>query len=114
MPTQLVKNIKLIRPAFFLDSLHEFNLDKSQLIEYAELLKERLLCQNETVYRISCEMSKEYRVNSGVFLFLFRHLLAAKKLEIDMTNPINVRNCYFDKLTNRKGGGNRIYVAVGN
>ena len=75
-------NLDWIHPKYHLESTD--SADLVELRRIASTLKEKLLVKNTTVTDITTTLDKEMNLETGTALSLFRHLLARKKVMVDM------------------------------
>ncbi len=99
IPKQLVSNIEDIYIYKDLGDLLEYELKKEKLIKLAQWLKQCVMVEDKPVLDIVTTLGKEFNVNSGVFIYLFKHLLASKQLRIDLHRPIDMRRSLQDKIS---------------
>ncbi|RNB79753.1 heteromeric transposase endonuclease subunit TnsA [Brevibacillus fluminis] len=99
----LIKNIEWVRSATELDVL---DTDADNEVDIMlEVLKERLMRHNSSILRITSSLDDDFKVSKGVFLTLFRHLIARRIIKIDMLNEINLNHSYFGNLEFITGTG---------
>jgi hypothetical protein len=99
IPKQLVDNLKELYTHKVLEDLYEFNLKKEKLIKMSQCLKNSLLKEDKSLLDISISLGNEFGVDSGIFLDLFKYLLASKQLKINLVEPINRRTSLLGKLS---------------
>ncbi|CRK85237.1 TnsA endonuclease C-terminal domain-containing protein [Neobacillus massiliamazoniensis] len=99
IPKQLVDNLQELYTHKELEDLHEFDIKKDQLIIMSQRLKSNLLKEKMSLLDMSIGLGNEFGVESGVFLYLFKHLLASKQLKINLNEPIDKRTSLLGKLS---------------
>ncbi len=109
--TVRAKNIEWIHSAITSDNTNEFSND-----EFADLLDGllyRLVDNQRSIKRIISEFEKDYSLDAGTGLFLFKHLIADKRIILDMDKPININqvgeSICIPEL-NDKGGNNGVKI----
>ncbi|WP_081447358.1 TnsA endonuclease C-terminal domain-containing protein [Bacillus coahuilensis] len=65
----------------------------------SQWLKSRLLKEDKSPLDICIRLGNEFGVDSGVFLYLFKHLLASKQLRINLNEPLDKRTSLLGKLS---------------
>ncbi|BAY35709.1 Tn7-like transposition protein A [Nostoc sp. NIES-2111] len=88
IPTLLVKNVEWIHSSYKLEAAAEINVD--ELNNIANILKSKLQESDSTINKITNCLDKEMNLEIGTSLYIFKHLLANKKIIMDMqTNAIS-------------------------
>ncbi|MEH2229753.1 MAG: TnsA endonuclease C-terminal domain-containing protein [Nostoc sp.] len=82
IPRLLAENVEWIHSAYKLEANSE--MDIAQLHELATILKSRLQEHDTAINRVTTALDKEMNINSGTSLYIFKHLIAAKKIIINM------------------------------
>lgn len=82
IPRLLAENVEWIHSAYKLEANSE--MDIAQLHELATILKSRLQEHDTAINRVTTALDKEMNIKSGTSLYIFKHLIAAKKIIIDM------------------------------
>jgi hypothetical protein len=82
IPRLLAENVEWIHSAYKLEANSE--MDIAQLHELATILKSRLQEQDTAINRVTTALDKEMNIKSGTSLYIFKHLIAAKKIIINM------------------------------
>ncbi|MBC9784294.1 TnsA endonuclease N-terminal domain-containing protein [Heliobacterium chlorum] len=77
----LASNVEWIHPAFWLDGVIELEADEEKRL-LANLVQS-ILRHNGTVQSLVGQLDQEYRMESGTYLALFKHLLARKQIRTD-------------------------------
>lgn len=88
IPKQLVKNIEWVHSSK--NDYEERGLTEKELQLVCGALKDNIIRRNEVVAKILSEFDFEYNYQSGTGLYLFKYLIASKKLTVDMKNEINI------------------------
>ncbi|MDD9267871.1 TnsA endonuclease N-terminal domain-containing protein [Paenibacillus sp. GCM10023248] len=86
-----IRNLLWIRPAFFIENVRGY--DRIQLNRFVEELKEYILTNNLPIRQTTSLFEKNYKTEPGVFMYLFKHLLATKQIRVDLTKPIDFDAC---------------------
>ena len=109
--TVRAKNIEWIHSAITSDNTNGFSND-----EFADLLDGllyRLVDNQRSIKRIISEFEKDYSLDTGTGLFLFKRLIANIRIILDMDKPININqtreSIYIPELSG-KGGNNGVKV----
>ncbi|MBG1266644.1 TnsA endonuclease C-terminal domain-containing protein [Nostoc sp. WHI] len=89
------ENVEWIHSAYRLEANSEMDLD--QLLELANLLKSKLQENDNTINTITAALDKEMNIESGTSLYLFKHLIATKKIIIDMVEA-KISDCPSSKV----------------
>ncbi|WP_051556553.1 heteromeric transposase endonuclease subunit TnsA [Alkalihalobacterium bogoriense] len=88
IPKVFAKNIEYIHSSY---SLHEYGIDIEQQQLYSDVLLHLLIQAGKTqVNEILTHFDREVNVEKGTGLLLFKHLIATKRLMVDMTNAISL------------------------
>lgn len=74
-------NLDWIHPKYHLESTESTNI-----IELCHILTEKLQVKNTTVTNVTTALDKEMNLETGTALSLFRHLVARKKIIVDLFN----------------------------
>ncbi|MEH2062299.1 MAG: TnsA endonuclease C-terminal domain-containing protein [Nostoc sp.] len=82
IPRLLADNVEWIHSAYKLEANSE--MDIAQLHELATILKSRLQEHDIAINRVTTALDKEMNIKSGTSLYIFKHLIAAKKIIINM------------------------------
>lgn len=82
IPIFLVKNIEWIHSSYKLEAIAEINVD--ELHNIANILKSKLQESDSSINTITNCLDKEMNLEVGTSLYLFKHLLANKKIIMDM------------------------------
>ncbi|MDZ8137735.1 MAG: TnsA endonuclease C-terminal domain-containing protein [Nostoc sp. DedQUE04] len=82
IPRLLAENVEWIHSAYKLEANSE--MDIAQLHELATILKCRLQEHDTAINRVTTALDKEMNIKSGTSLYIFKHLIAVKKIIIDM------------------------------
>lgn len=88
IPKQLVKNIEWVHSSK--NDYEERGLTEKEVQLMCGALKDNIIRRNEVVAKILSEFDFEYNYQSGTGLYLFKYLIASKKLTVDMKNEINI------------------------
>lgn len=106
IPIFRAKNIEWVHSARY--AYAEAGLTESDLTELGEAFLHRLSQSAESIRKTALEFDKDYGLDPGTGMFLFRHLIAVKRIKVNMDEPIDL-NCpaYSVEITDvaaRKGG----------
>ena len=82
IPTILASNIDWVYSAYRLEATVELTI--AELRDIAKILKHRLHQAHLSINRITANLDAEMNLEPGISLYLFRHLVARKEIEIDM------------------------------
>lgn len=82
IPMNLVKNVEWVHSSYKLEANAEMDVD--ELCEVANILKFKLQENDSTINRITNALDKDMNLETGTSLYLFRHLIANKKIIMDM------------------------------
>lgn len=82
VPLNLVKNVEWVHSSYKLEANAEINID--ELSEIANILKSKLQESDSTINRITSALDKDMNLETGTSLYLFKHLIANKKIIMDM------------------------------
>ena len=82
IPRVLADNIDWVHSLYNLESSE--NLDIKQINALLEILKLKLSERQGTINQITTALDKETNVETGTFLYLFKYLVARKKVIVDM------------------------------
>jgi len=103
------KNIEWVHSAMSVDSNNEFS--KAELDDLIDGLLYRTVDNKQSIKKIILEYEKDYSLDAGTGLLLFKHLVAHKRIILDMDKPVNLNQT--GKLINipeisDKGGNNGV------
>lgn len=82
IPRLLAENVEWIHPAYKLEANSE--MDIAQLHELGTILKSKLQEHDTAINRVTTALDKEMNIKSGTSLYIFKHLIAAKQIIINM------------------------------
>jgi len=105
IPVVKAKNIEWIHSARY--AYADAGLTESDLAELVEAFLLRLSQSSESIRKTALLFDKDYVLAPGTGMFLFRHLLAVKRINVNMDEPIDLnRPAYSVDITDaaRKGG----------
>ncbi|WP_422448978.1 TnsA endonuclease C-terminal domain-containing protein [Thermoanaerobacterium sp. DL9XJH110] len=106
IPVIKAKNIEWIHSARY--AYADTGLSEGDLAELAEAFLFRLSQSSESIRKTALLFDKDYALAPGTGMFLFRHLLAVKRIKVNMDEPIDLnRPAYSVDITDataRKGG----------
>jgi len=106
IPVIKAKNIEWIHSARY--AYADAGLSEGDLAELVEAFLLRLSQSSESIRKTALLFDKDYVLTTGTSLFLFRHLLAVKRIKVNMDEPIDLnRPAYSVDITDataRKGG----------
>jgi hypothetical protein len=74
-------------------SLHftdERGLEKEEMIYLCDVLLEKMTESSQTIRKITADFDKEYKLQTGTGLFIFKHLIATKRIKLDMNKEIKL------------------------
>ncbi|ODM26915.1 transposase [Clostridium sp. Bc-iso-3] len=105
------KNIEWIHSAMTSDGYNGFSRE-----EFDDLLNGllyRLIDNQQNIRKIISEFEKDYFLDAGAGLLLFKHLIAGKKIALDMDKPINLNESgYSLRLPETSGKGGHEVVKI--
>ncbi|MGB9833044.1 MAG: TnsA endonuclease C-terminal domain-containing protein [Caldisericum exile] len=106
IPVVKAKNIEWIHSARY--AYADAGLSESDLAELVEAFLLRLSQSSESIRKTALLFDKDYVLAPGTGMFLFRHLLAVKRIKVNMDEPIDLNRPAFSvditDATARKGG----------
>lgn len=106
IPVTRAKNIEWIHSARY--AYADAGLSEGDLAELVEAFLLRLSQSSESIRKTALVFDKDYVLAPGTGMFLFRHLLAVKRIKVNMDEPIDLnRPAYSVDITDataRKGG----------
>jgi hypothetical protein len=106
IPVIKAKNIEWIHSARY--AYADAGLSEGDLAELVEAFLLRLSQSSESIRKTALVFDKDYVLVPGTGMFLFRHLLAVKRIKVNMDEPIDLnRPAYSVDITDataRKGG----------
>lgn len=82
IPKQLAENVEWIHTAYKLEESSDINVE--ELRNIAAILKSKLQESDVSINWITTALDKDMNIESGTSLYLFRHLIARKKIILDM------------------------------
>lgn len=82
------KNIEWIHSAMTSDDCN--GLSKDDFDELLDALLYRLIDNQQNIREIISRFEKDYSLDAGAGLLLFKHLIAGKRIALDMDKPINL------------------------
>jgi len=82
------KNIEWIHSAMTSDDCN--GLSRDEFDDLLDGLLYRLIDNQQNIREIISEFEKDYSLDAGVGLLLFKHLIAGKRIALDMDKPINL------------------------
>lgn len=82
------KNIEWIHSAMTSDDCN--GLSREEFDDLLNGLLYRLIDNQQNIRKIISEFEKDYSLDAGAGLLLFKHLIAGKKIALDMDKPINL------------------------
>ncbi|MDZ8238661.1 MAG: TnsA endonuclease C-terminal domain-containing protein [Nostoc sp. ChiQUE01a] len=91
----LAKNVEWVHSAYRLEANSE--MDVTQLLDLGIMLKRKLHENDNTINRITTALDQEMNINDGTSLYIFKHLIATKKIIIDMMET-KISACRSSKL----------------
>ncbi len=94
---ELAQNVEWVHSAYNLEELDD--VDKASLKRLIPILKNRLLSSEDTVQVILDGMDFEFNMKPGMFLYLFRHLIASKQIMLsNFQQKINISKITRDSI----------------
>jgi hypothetical protein len=105
IPVTKAKNIEWIHSARY--AYADAGLSEGDLTELGEAFLHRLSQSSESIRKTALEFDKDYGLDPGTGMFLFRHLIAVKRIKVNMDEPIDLnRPAYSVDIIDaaRKGG----------
>lgn len=88
IPKVYVRNIEWVHSTLY--SYEERGFSKEEINSLGDLLCYCLSTYRQSVRKITADFDKEYNYENGTGLFIFRYLIASKKIKINMMEPINI------------------------
>lgn len=82
------KNIEWIHSAMTSDDCN--GLSKDDFDELLDALLYRLIDNQQNIRKIISEFEKDYSLDAGVGLLLFKHLIAGRRIVVNIDKPINL------------------------
>jgi len=82
------KNIEWIHSAMTSDGCNRLSIDEFN--DLLDGLLYRLIDNQQNIRKIISEFEKDYSLDAGVGLLLFKHLIAGKRIAFNMDKPINL------------------------
>ena len=82
------KNIEWIHSAMTSDDCN--GLSREEFDDLLDGLLYRLIDNQQNIREIISRFEKDYSLDAGAGLLLFKHLIAGKKIALDMDKPINL------------------------
>jgi len=82
------KNIEWIHSAMTSDGCNRLSIDEFN--DLLDGLLYRLIDNQQNIRKIISEFEKDYSLDAGVGLLLFKHLIASKRIAFNMDKPINL------------------------
>lgn len=105
------KNIEWIHSAMTSDDCN--GLSKDDFDELLDALLYRLIDNQQNIRKIISEFEKDYSLDAGVGLLLFKHLIAGKRIAFNMDKPINLNESGSSlRLTEISGKGGHEVVKI--
>lgn len=86
--TVRVKNIEWLHSMLSSDFYTQFS--KEELKEFSEALQYRLLQSQQPARKVIANLEKDYGLDVGTGLLLFKYLIINKSIKVDLNNPINL------------------------
>lgn len=90
IPKQLAKNLAWLHPSYELEDVS--GLSKEVLVSLFRVLQRRMEINSDIMLKdLLMMLDDEYHLQEGVFLSIFRHLMARKKISmVDWTAPFSI------------------------
>lgn len=105
------KNIEWIHSAMTSDDCN--GLSRDEFDDLLNGLLYRLIDNQQNIREIISRFEKDYSLDAGAGLLLFKHLIAGKRIALDMDKPINLNESgYSLRLTEISGKGGHEVVKI--
>ncbi|WP_252244011.1 TnsA endonuclease C-terminal domain-containing protein [Clostridium sp. ZBS14] len=88
IPVTKAKNIEWVHSSLY--STEERGFLENEVIELQDLLLDSMLDSDQAIRLIMSRFDKDYNLESGSALFLFKHMIATKKIIVDMDKEIDI------------------------
>ena len=88
IPTVTVKNIEWIHQS--LDTYEERGLTREKLQHYSEVMINKFSTCNHSIRKVTSDFDKENDIEVGTGLYIFKYLLASKRIRVNMNEPIDI------------------------
>ena len=88
IPSIRSKNIEWLHTALMADEYNGFT--KDDLNELSQGLLERFIKNQQNIRKIISEYETDYRLEPGIGLFLFKYLVANRKIHLNIDETINI------------------------
>ena len=95
IPVLKAKNIEWVYSA--LEDSEERGIDNNTKVDLSQELSHILMDSSDTVRRITSNLDDEFQLEKGTGLYLFKYLIATKKIKVDMEKKIDI-NVSADKI----------------
>lgn len=102
IPKTKAKNIEWIHSSIY--STEERGFLENQVVEFEAILLSLLLDGNQAIRSIMNNFERDYNLENGSGLFLFKHMIATKKIIVDMDKNIDVNANGKDVILEIKNG----------
>lgn len=102
----MARNIEWVHSSLF--DYKERGFSDKDIQFMSNTLIDMIVRKNTTVREIISDFDKVYNYGAGTGLYVFKYLIATKRIEVDMTKEININNLvisYKEKGTSKEGGG---------
>lgn len=86
IPITLVSNIEWVYFDYYLEPTHDLNVE--ELLYLGEILKDKLLKVEKKIAVLTREFDNEMNIESGTALTIFKHLVARKEIQMDMSSKL--------------------------
>ncbi|WP_031517534.1 heteromeric transposase endonuclease subunit TnsA [Desulfofalx alkaliphila] len=110
IPNTLAKNIEWVHTAI---RLEDIGLTHQEGHYYSNILKERLFDCPQPIRKITSYFDKEFNLEPGTGLYIFKHLVATKQIEINVNEKIDLDMLAKDSIKIDLLRGNNSYVSIG-
>jgi hypothetical protein len=105
------KNIEWIHSAMTSDGCNRLSIDEFN--DLLDGLLYRLIDNQQNIREIISRFEKDYSLDAGAGLLLFKHLIAGKRIALDMDKPINLNESgYSLRLPETSGKGGHEVVKI--
>ncbi|KAJ48915.1 TnsA endonuclease, partial [Clostridium tetanomorphum DSM 665] len=106
IPIVMARNIEWVHSSLF--DYKERGFSDKDIQFMSNTLIDMIVRKTTTVREIISDFDRVYNYGAGTGLYVFKYLVATKRIEVDMTKEININNLvisYKEKGTSKEGGG---------
>ena len=108
IPKIKVKNIEWVYSA--LDSVGERGLSEAEIQETGDLLIDAMMSSSRSLRSVMNHFDKEYNLQQGSALFIFKYLIASKTIIVNMEEEIDINATGKEIIIERKNREEKSYV----